>query len=98
MATSAHPAWHIASRVGAGVLGSYVFTWGFIALTGATLLRAGLAFHEATDLASMLGFLVYVTALCFAFIGASLARVWMLLAGGGALMSAAGWWLSRSLG
>jgi hypothetical protein len=98
MATSTHSAWHIAARVGAGVVGSYAFTWGFVALAGASLLHAGLAFHEATDLASMLGFLVYLTAFCFAFIGSSLARVWILLAGGGALMTAAGWWLSRSLG
>lgn len=89
--------WNIASRVGAGVLGSYAFTWGFITLASAGLLAAGLEFHEGTNLAAMLGFLVYVAALCFAFIASSLTRVWSLLAGGGALMTFVGWWLARSL-
>src|SRR5262245_40001569 len=90
--------WQVSSRVLAGVLGSYVFTWGFIAFGSACLLRAGLEFHEATDLASMLGFLVFLSALCFAFISASLVRVWGVWLGGGALMTLAGWWLARSLG
>jgi len=84
------------SRVCAGILGSYLFTWGFIALGATSLLAAGLRFHEATDLAAMLGFLVFLAAFCFAFI-ANLARVWLVLVGGGALMTLAGWWLSRSL-
>lgn len=88
---------HIVSRVGASVLGSYVFTWGFIALGSTLLLSAGLAFHEATDLPSMLGFLVFLAAFCFAFIAASLARVWLVLLGGGLLMTLAGWLVSRSL-
>jgi hypothetical protein len=97
MPSITHPAWHVASRVCASIFGSYAFTWGFIALTAASLLTAGLEFHEATDLASMLGFLVFLAAFCFAFIAARLARVWTVLAGGGALMSLAGWWLSRGL-
>jgi hypothetical protein len=91
-------AWHIVSRVCAGLLGSYAFTWGFIALLSTSLLHAGLEFHEATDLAFMLGFLVFLTALCFAFVARSLTRVWLVLAGGGASMTLAGWWLSGSLG
>ncbi|HTU66381.1 MAG TPA: hypothetical protein VMF52_10540 [Steroidobacteraceae bacterium] len=97
MRTATLSGWHIASRVVAGVVGSYVFTWGFVALASAGLLTAGLEFHEGTNLASMLGLLVYLSALCFAFIAASLARGWLVLAGGGALMTLAGWWLSRSL-
>ncbi len=97
MATMTHTSWHVASRVCAGILGSYAFTWGFIALLATSLLAAGLEFHEATDLAYMLGFLVFLAAFCFAFIAASLARVWLILAGGGASMSLFGWWLSKSL-
>ena len=97
MATTTHDSWHVFSRVCAGILGSYAFTWGFIALLAAALLAAGLEFHEATDLAYMLGFLVFLTAFCFAFIAASLSRVWLILAGGGACMSLLGWWLSKSL-
>jgi hypothetical protein len=90
--------WHIASRVCASLLGSYAFTWGFIALLATALLTAGLEFHEATDLAYMLGFLVFLSAFCFAFVARSLTRVWVALAGGGALMTLTGWWLSKSLG
>jgi len=97
MATTTQSSWHVLSRVCASILGSYLFTWGFIALGATSLLAAGLEFHEATDLVSMLGFLIFLTAFCFAFIAASLARVWLVLAGGGALMTCAGWWLSRSL-
>lgn len=89
--------WHVTSRVLAGILGSYAFTWGFIALLAASLLSLGLEFHEATNLAAMLGFLVYLGAFCWAFVGARLARVWLILAGGGVLMTVAGWWLSHSL-
>ena len=97
MRSTTHSSWLVASRVCASILGSYAFTWGFIALAAASLLTAGLEFHEATDLASMLGFLVFLAGFCFAFIAISLARVWLLLVGGGALMSLAGWWLSRGL-
>src|SRR5262245_2007242 len=92
-----HSSWHVVSRVGAGVLGAYAFSWGFITLVGTALLTAGMEFHDATNLAVMLGFLVFLAAFCFAFIAKSLARVWAVLAGGGVLMTIAGVWLSRSL-
>ena len=97
MATLTQTPWHMVSRVSAGLLGSYVFTWGFVALLATALLSAGLKFHEATDLAYMLAFLVFLGALCFAFIAARLARVWLVLVGGGTVMTLIGWWLSRSL-
>jgi hypothetical protein len=89
---------HLVSRLGAGIFGAYVFTWGFITLLAGGLLTMGVAFHEATDLAWMLGLLVYLVSFCFAFIATKLTRVWLLLGGGGALMTLAGGWLSRSLG
>lgn len=96
-ATASQSRWHIASRVGASLLGSYAFTWGFIALLSTSLLTAGLEFHEGTDLAYMLGFLVFLATFCYAFIARSLTLVWVVLAGGGAVMTLAGWWLSKSL-
>jgi hypothetical protein len=98
MRSTTHSAAHVVSRLCAGVVGSYAFTWGFIALVAAALLSLGVEFHEATDLAWMLGLLVYLVAFCFAFIAGSLPRVWLVLGGGGALMTLVGWWLSRSLG
>jgi hypothetical protein len=87
--------WHILSRVCASILGSYAFTWGFIALGASSLIVSGTGFHEASSLTSMLGFLIYLCAFCWAFIAASVSRVWIVLAGGGALMTLAGWWISR---
>lgn len=97
MRTTALSNWHIVSRVGAGVLGSYAFAWGFVALLGAGMLLAGQHFHEAVELSWMLGFLVYLGAFCYAFVSASVSRAWLVLAGGGAAMTLAGWWLSRTL-
>jgi membrane-bound ClpP family serine protease len=87
----------VTSRVAAGLLGSYAFVWGFaMALTG-VLMRAGMPYDEALTLVYLLAFIVYLVAFCWAFAARSLARVWVVLAGGGALMSVAGWALTRGL-
>lgn len=97
MASVSHPSWYVASRVLASTLGGYAFTWGFISLGAMLLFAAGMNLEEASSLSSMLGFLVLLWGFCWAFVAASLARVWLVLAGGGVLMTAAGWWLSRAL-
>jgi len=97
MATVSYSSWHVFSRICAGILGSYVFTWGLIALGASSLIAAGTEFHEATSLVSMLGFLVFLCTFCWAFVAASVVRVWAVLAGGGALMTLSGWWISRAL-
>jgi hypothetical protein len=95
MATSLQSPWHIVSRISAGLFGSYVFTWGFIALGASALIAAGTEFHEASSLVSMLSFLIYLCAFCWAFIAGSLVLVWGVLAWGGALMALAGWWIAH---
>ena len=85
----------IVSRVGAGLVGGWVFVGGFVMLGIASLLHAGLGYADAQTLAYLLAFLVYLGAFCWAFAAASVMRVWLLLAGGGAAMSALGWWLAR---
>jgi len=97
MAAVSYSRWHVFSRVCASIFGSYAFAWGFIAIGVASLIGAGLEFHEAQSLTFMLGFLVFLWAFCWAFIAASIARVWVVLAGGGAVMSLAGWWISRAV-
>ncbi len=87
---------HVISRISAGLLGSYAFTWGFIAVTIAGLPRLGMDFEEANDLAMLLAFLVFLVAFCWAFAAASVARVWIALAGGALLMTGAAWLLSRA--
>lgn len=87
----------IASRVAAGLGGGYAFAWGFTSLVVALSLTAGGDYEEAMTLAYMLAFLVYLCVFLWAFSAASLLRVWVVLAGGGALMTGAALWLTRSL-
>jgi hypothetical protein len=86
---------HIFARVVAGILGSYVFTWGFITLTVACAVALGLPYGEAVTLASLLAFFVLLAGFCWAFIATSLAKVWAALCGGGLIMTGSAWLLSR---
>lgn len=79
----------LALRIAAAVLGGYAFCWGFIALCIAGLFAAGMQFHDAEHLASMLTLLLYLVVFLWAFVTRSLARVWAVLVGGGALMAGA---------
>jgi hypothetical protein len=88
---------HVASRVAASLIGGYVFVWGFTSLGIGALVAAGMAFDEARTLLQLLAFLVFLAAFCWAFAAAGLGRVWAVLAGGGAAMSAAACALSRAL-
>jgi hypothetical protein len=92
------PAVHITSRVAASVLGGYAFVWGFTALVIALGLAAGMAYDQAQTLAHLMAFLVFVACFCWAIAGARLARVWSVLAGGGALMTGLAWALTRAVG
>ncbi|MBB1601821.1 iron uptake protein [Variovorax sp. UMC13] len=88
---------HLASRIAAGMLGGYAFTWGFIALLIGLLFAAKMEFHDAEALGYILGFIVFLGVFLWAFSARSLARVWLVLAGGGALMSGAAWLVQRAL-
>jgi len=87
----------VVGRVSAGLLGSYAFTWGFSALGIAGLVALGVDFHEAETGVLLLALLVFLGVFLWAFAAASLARVWLVLAGGGALMTAAAWALQRAV-
>ena len=83
----------LASRIGASLLGGYAFVWGFVTLGIALLLAAGMPYDEARTLCFLLAFLVFAACFCWAYVPASVARVWAVLAGGGALMTALAWLL-----
>ena len=87
----------IASRVTAAVAGGWAFTWGFVSIAVTGLVALGLPYAEAHTAAMLLGFVVYLAVFCSAFAAASLARVWIALAGGATLMTGAAWLLERSL-
>lgn len=84
-----HPRLHIALRIATALLGGYVFTWGFMALGMAGLFALGLEFHDAESLSAIVGILLYLAVFLWAFAARSLRRVWLVLAGGGALMAGA---------
>ncbi|MDC8773462.1 iron uptake protein [Roseateles albus] len=88
---------HLFGRIAAAALGGYAFCWGFIALGLALLYGAGLGFHDAEHIASMLGLLLFLGVFCWAFAARSLEQVWVILAGGGVLMSGGAALVQRSL-
>lgn len=78
------------ARVAAATLGGYVFAWGLIAAVTALAFKAGMGFHDAEFLASMLGVLSYLAVLLWAVASRRLALTWLALVGGGALLAAIG--------
>lgn len=83
------------SRFAGAIVGGYVFAYGFVAASTLAGLNAGLSFNEAQSLAYLLGFIVYLVALLWAFTPKRTLWVWLALGGGGLAMSAAAWALSR---
>lgn len=72
-------------RVTAALLGGYAFSAALVALLAAALALAGMARSEAVVLAAMLGCVLYLLVLLWAFSVRSLARLWAVLAGGSVL-------------
>jgi hypothetical protein len=85
---------HVISRIAAALLGGYAFVWGFTTLTIVVGLAMGARYGDAQTTAYLLAFLVFLTAFLWAFASRSLTRSWMLLAGGGALMTGLASWLA----
>ncbi|WP_324314757.1 hypothetical protein [Povalibacter sp.] len=73
-------------RVALALLGGYAFAWGFIASGMTALHAAGMEFHDAQGLASLLGFLLFLCVFLWTFAARSLLRVGVVLVGGGALL------------
>jgi hypothetical protein len=97
---AAHPpamSLHVASRILASVFGGWLFTWGFVTLGIACAVGLGMSYGDARTLLYLLAFLVFLGMFLWAFAAASVARVWLLLGGGGAAMTGAAWLLSQRL-
>lgn len=95
MAATSATRWQITSRVAASLLGSYAFVWGGVMLGVAVCLQAGMTYGDAIALAALYAFLAFLLTFLWSFAAASVVWVWAVLLGGGALMTAAGWWLTR---
>jgi len=81
----------VLARLAAGVVGGWAFTWGFVTLGIVALVAVGMSYHDAELLVYLLAFLLYLALLCWAFAVRSLARLWLTIGGGAALMSGAAW-------
>ena len=65
-----------------------MFAWGFIALGVAGMFAVGMSFHDAEHLFSMLALLLYLGVFLWSFAAREMRQVWLVLVGGGALMTA----------
>jgi len=90
LSTVRAPRLYLAARVAAAVLGGYAFAWGFIAACASLMFAGGMGFHDAEFLASLLGVLAFLVAFLWTFAARRLWVVWVVLAGGGALLAAVG--------
>ena len=98
MSTSAaSSSFHIISRIAAAILGGYAFVWGFIALGLSGLYALGMPFHDSEALSNILGFLLYLIIFLWTFATANVNRAWLILVGGGLLMTGAGALIQQSL-
>lgn len=80
----------VASRIAAAIFGGYGFAWGIVAAGASLMFAAGMDFHDAEFLASLLGVLAFLVVFLWAFAARRLWLVWTVLAGGGALLAATG--------
>lgn len=78
-------------RVLGAVFGGYALTALSVAWAAVALARLGLARSDAVVLAAMLGFVVYLALLLWAFSVRSVARLWGVLAGGAGAMAGLLW-------
>ncbi len=81
-----HPKLAVLLRVLGAVLGGYAFSAAWVAFASIALPPAtGMARSEAVLLSSMLGFVVYLAVLIWAFAQRAVWRIWAACAGGSLL-------------
>jgi len=97
LSTIRAPRLYLTARVAAAVLGGYAFAWGFIATCASLMFAAGMGFHDAEFLASLLGVLAFLVAFLWAFAARRLWVVWMVLTVGAALLAALGSYIQSLL-
>lgn len=84
------PRLQLASRVLAAIVGGYAFAWGLVASGASLMYAAGMGFHDAEFLASLVGLLAFLVAFLWAFAARRGWLVWTVLLGGGALLAGTG--------
>lgn len=91
MHRSHRPAVHLVTTL----VGSFAFTWGFVALGVAGLVALGVDYHEAEVSLMLLAILVFLPLFLWSFASPRQLRVTALLFGGAGLMTATAWTLQR---
>ncbi|WP_151639225.1 iron uptake protein [Noviherbaspirillum aerium] len=85
-------------RATASVVGGFGLTTAWVGLGSVALpLLFGMARSEAVLLSAMLGFILYLVLLLWAFAEASLLRVWVIFSAGGATAFGLSRWLASML-
>ncbi|NDY90120.1 iron uptake protein [Ideonella sp. TBM-1] len=79
------------------VLGGWALCWGGVAAGTATLVAAGMDFHDAETILQLLALVGWLSLFLWAFACASARRVAVVLLGGAALLQALGWGLPALL-
>ena len=91
------PARMIVLHAAVALLGSYVFTWGFVALMMAGLPAMGVDFHETETAAMLLAFPVFLVLFLWTFATGRTACNAIGLGGGALCMTAMAWGLQQFL-
>lgn len=85
-----HITLHVLVRVSAAVLGGYALAWGLIAASASLLFAAGMDFHDAEFLASLIGLLAFLGVFLWAFAARRARTVWTVLVVAAPLLAALG--------
>jgi hypothetical protein len=80
----------LVARIAAAVFGGYGFAWGLVAACTSLAVAAGMGFHDAEFLSSLVGVLAYLVALVWAIAARRLWPVWTVLVAGGAVLAGVG--------
>ena len=91
------PRLSLLARLAAAVLGGYFFAWGVVAAATSLLVAAGMGFHDAEFLSSLLGVLAYLAAFLWAIATRRLWQACAVLAVGGAGLAGVGSWVQGIL-
>lgn len=87
----------LVSRIAVAIFGGYAFTWGVITLTITALMVGGGSYADARKVAMLFSFIVFLGAFIWGFSTRRLVIAWVVLVGGGAVMTLMAWMAQRAI-
>jgi hypothetical protein len=87
---------HVLAHAATAIIGGYVFSWGVVSFGIAGLFKAGLEFHDAEAVASMIGLLGFVGVFLWSFAARDVRPVAATLICGGTVMAGAATWVQST--